>query len=467
MAERFIVVPGTDKKLFDGTVVILNRLPNLRWILHYGPYFYAGKKHTGWYFCSIPSDTTMPVFNEDLVNLQVIDQPDCPYPPGPFPPGPFPPGPCPPAPIPVPFTPQDKKQLSSAMLTVDTLFERDALSRYTLQDGKIVRVNDIDGQGTLEYYSWCAATGSWQEASLGYRYMTREEIEQSIGSDIVDIAWSNEEGALVITNHNNDKSKTELTGLAHDLVFDNEELTIRVPIYGKPDLVIKIPEDKHIVAIRFEPEWDFDGVIKPAIVVTVSDGKASEDIAGDATGLYNIYKGGETPTAKILINSASNQITAQVKLSSIPENAIGIDNEGLYVDLSGYVHKQNIDSNLVLVSDGNGGFTYGGPGVEIENATPISNLPNPDKTIVTANLVVQAIEAAIEAVVIDVEERLSSIEERINFGSGVDGDLLVTSGDKLSRSNAKIGGSELSEGSTESLVARETAVIEALSWRFV
>lgn len=467
MNEQYIIIPGTDKKVFEGTVVILNRLPNLKWIIHNGPYYYNGKRQKGWYFASIPSDTTMPVFNEDLVNMTIADSPVNPMPPGPIPPMPPGPHPYPPAPVPIPFTPIDKKQIDHAMLTVNTLAERDRYCSQFTPNGKIIRVNDIDGNGRVEYYSWCAATSSWKEASLGYRYMTRDEIEAAIGSDIVDITWSDDHGALVITDNNGNSTETELTGLAHDIGYTSEDLTIRIPMYGKEDLTITIPKDNRIIAIRFEQEWVFpDGSVKPAIVATVSDGTTTEDIAGDASDLYNIYEGAETATTTVLISSETSKITANVKLSSIVNNAIEVDNEGLFVDLSGYVNKQQIDENLLLVADGMGGFTYAGDGIDIDTTTAISDLTNPEKKVVTANLIADAIAAAIASVVLDVDARLDSIEERINFGVGEDGDFLISDGSNIRRSGKTFGGSELPDASgSPDVLTTEEAVVAALSWQ--
>lgn len=209
-AEEYVVIPGTQQRLYEGSVVMLNRLPDLRWMIHYGYYSYSGKKQKGWYFSSVPGDTTMPVFNEDLLAMEIIDEPNemyqsepdysseryeypRPYPPRPYPPTPYPPGPYPPRPYlpgpyppypypprPIPFTLRDKVQIDSSLVTVDTLAERNRLAMWGIQHGRIVRVNNIDGKGTLEYYSWNAATSSWDEASFGPRYMTRAEVMEEI-----------------------------------------------------------------------------------------------------------------------------------------------------------------------------------------------------------------------------------------------------------------------------------------------
>lgn len=475
MTNEYIIIPGTQQRIYEGTVVMLQRLPNLKWIVHYGYYTYNGKTQKGWYFSSIPSDTTMPVFNEDLYGIIILDgsQPAPPVPPIP-PPGPFPPGPYPPAPVPIPFTPKDKAQLDSAMLTVDDLAARDRLGRKHLQDGKIVRVNDSDGQGNPEYYSWDAATSKWVEASLGYRYMTRSEIMEAVADDIIDIVWSNENGALVVTNHaGTPVNPIKLMGVAHDPIYTEEDLTLRIPVYGHDDFVMTIPRDYYIRSIRFEPNWVFeDHHVGPAIVVVVSDGVTEKEIAGDASGIANIYYGEETATARIIIEQESGKVTADVKLSSLVNNPLKIDNEGLWVDLSGVVGKKQIQTGFLLVADGQGEFTYGGTGAELEMTTAIADLTNPEKKVVTAKLIADAISAAISALEIsierkigDLEARIVDLENKVDIGEGENGVILITNGDGMTRSAFKIGGPTLDTESNDTL-ATEEAMTKALSWTF-
>ena len=472
-SEEYVIIPGTGERVYDGSIVMLYRLPNLRWVIHYGYYSYNGKKQKGWYFSSIPSDTTMPVFNEDLVAMKVIDgsvgpMPPCPPCPPPCPPYP----PCPPAPIPIPFTPKDKAQVDAAMITVDTLADRDLLGNAHLQDGKIVRVNDTDGHKTIEYYSWNAVTSQWEEASLGYRYMTRSEIMEATGDDIINIVWSNDNGALVLTNNaGTEVPPVRLMGVAHDPVYTEEELTLTIPTYGEEDLVIKIPKDKYIRSIRYEPNWIIGTELKPAIVVTVSDGITDEQIAGDVSGIRGLFEGEDTQTATIFIDSTAGKVRADVKLSSITNNPLKVDNEGLYVDLSGVVGRKQIETGFLLVADGNGEFTYGGDGVGLEQTTAIADLTNPEKKVVTANLISDAITAAITALEIviegkiaDIETRLGTIEGKLDFDtSGGNGTILVTNGDKLSASDYKIGGATL-DTQSDGTVATEQAVTEVMSW---
>lgn len=486
--EKYIIIPGTQQRVYDGSVVILYRLPNLRWIIHYGYYNYNGRNQKGWYFSSIPADTVMPVFNEDLVAMYVIDSPveptpPGPCPPGPCPPGPFPPGPgpCPPGPpvpIPIPFTPQDKAQLSAAMLTVQDMAERNKLNSANLKNGKVVRVNDTDGEGTIDYFSWDSESSSWLPASLGYRYMTKQEILEAIGDDIVQIVWSNENGALVLTNHAGEPiDPIQLLGVAHDPIYVEEDLQLRIPVYGRDDFIMTIPKDNYIRSVRFEMEYEFTDPdtgrhwTAPAIVITVSDGIADKEIAGDASAMVNIYKGVESPTTRVIVESDSNNIQADVKLSSIVDNPVKVDNEGLWVDLSGTVGKKYIDTGFLLVADGQGEFTYGGTGIEIDTSTSIEDLTNKEKYVVTANLIADAISAAFSALKIsleqriaDIETRVSRLEDTIDVGEDGHGEIIVVSGDTLNRSTYKVGGAELDTESSDT-VATEEAITKAFGWR--
>lgn len=475
-SEEYVIIPGTQRRVYDGSVVMLFRLPNLRWIIHYGYYNYNGKKQKGWYFSSIPSDTTMPVFNEDLVAMKVIDGSPEPCPPGPGPHPPFPPGPGPhpPAPIPIPFTPQDKMQVDAAMITVDDLAARDKLGRDGLQNGKVIRVNDIDGQGTVEYYSWNAETSKWEEASLGYRYMTRAEIMEAVADDIVEIVWSNDNGALVVTNNGGTPvNPIQLLGVSHDPIYLEEDLKLTIPVYGKDPVVVTLPKDNYVRSIRFESNWPFGTRVCPAIVVTVSDGVTDQDIAGDISGIKGLFQGGETNSIKVLIDSDSGNVTANVKLSSIADNMLKVDNEGMWVDLSGVVKKKQIETGFLLVADGNGEFTYGGTGVELEQTTAIEDLTNPDKKVVTANLIVDAISAAVSALKIALEARIDDLEQRIvdlenktDVGTGESGVIIVTNDDSMERSAYKIGGDTLDTASDDT-VATEKAVTAVMSWNII
>jgi len=95
----YLKIPNTCVRLYDGTVVLLSRFPNVRWIVHNGWYTYQNEQRMGWYFNSIPANEVIPVSDEDLQTCIVVDPraiqpcPPCP--------------PCPPVP-PCPPTPEEE-----------------------------------------------------------------------------------------------------------------------------------------------------------------------------------------------------------------------------------------------------------------------------------------------------------------------------------------------------------------------
>ena len=193
----YLVIPDTGIKLYSGAVVELSRFPGTRWVVHLGWYNYNGSQYQGWYFCSIPAQTTIPVTEDDLRLLTIISNTgsDCEYPvnpgqcPGPYPPGPGPnPG--------VPFTPRNAYELDRAWITVDTIAQRNELNQRLLPNGKIVRVND-DGTGNAQYYRWNQTTCTWESETFGIDlspyltiddtnklYPTYAYVEQSINEHI-------------------------------------------------------------------------------------------------------------------------------------------------------------------------------------------------------------------------------------------------------------------------------------------
>lgn len=167
---NYISVPGTGTKLFDGTVVALAKYPGTKWIVRQGWFSYQGQQRNGWYFCSISTQTTIPVSNEDLLTVTVISSDGCGCcPPTPCPPTPFPPGPLgPPGPPPIcnPFSNKDKFQVDRSFISVDTIAERDyLLQNQLIPDGKIVKVNQTK-QGKM-YFTWNQVISQWEEETFG------------------------------------------------------------------------------------------------------------------------------------------------------------------------------------------------------------------------------------------------------------------------------------------------------------
>ena len=478
----YIIIPGTQEKVYEDSVVVLFRLPDTKWILHCGYYTYNGVKQKGWYFSSIPATTVMPVFLEDLVAMRVISGPQpcppgpippgpCPpgpfppgpHPPGPFPPGPHPPGPHPPAPIPIIFTPEDKKMLDASMITVETLEDRDRLGSAMLDNGKVVRVNNVEGK--VDYFEWDSANQTWIPATLGYRYMTRDEITEELNGTVVDIVYSDNRGVLTLVRHDESEEEIELTGVVHDPVY--QDFKLRIPVFGKPDLIVNIPKGSKLKEVKIVENYEIEGHIVPALVIVEEVNGMDHEIATDISSCYNLFKQvADTNSIDMYIESATNSLKASVKIADVPNNAIHLDSTGLYVDISGKADKKDIALDYLLVADGLGGFTSAGNGIKINSLQPLSTS---DRRVPTENIVAAAIQAAIEATIIDIDVQLRSLDTRVTNiegalpGPGVADQVVTTTTTGLARSGYTIGSNTLS--SQDNTLATERAVKDAISWK--
>jgi len=147
-----IDVPESKIRLYDGNIVILKKFPDIKWVIHCGWYWYKNQQYSGWYFKSIPGGEILPTEPEDLEGIIVVSEEGCSpkfYPPYP---------PCP-RDILAKFTKADYKELKSTFITVDNLKELNKISKKDVQDGRIVKVNDVEGQ--TKYFKFSKELQSW------------------------------------------------------------------------------------------------------------------------------------------------------------------------------------------------------------------------------------------------------------------------------------------------------------------
>lgn len=173
MADRITLDSGIQ--IVDGSIVILARFPGTKWIVHKGWYDYQGNQYNGWYLSSIPSQTTMPLVDSDLIGIKVVGG-QCPCPDHPFP------SPNPPIPGGGGMKPEMAWELNRAWITVDTIEQLSRLNRRLVPDGKIVRVNDT-GDGTAKYYRYDQAKSIWTEEYFGVdttNFVSKDDLVQEV-----------------------------------------------------------------------------------------------------------------------------------------------------------------------------------------------------------------------------------------------------------------------------------------------
>ena len=138
-----------------GDVVLLREYGNDKFLVCRGWYLYEGSRRNGLYFKLIPEGTIVPDFKvnvpEDIIVVDSVDD-TCnrPRPP--------------------------KPSTSGYFVTVDTIEDRNKLVFPQLQDGKIVRVNDVQGQ--VKYYIWNAEYYKWED----YEFPASVDVTERIAS---------------------------------------------------------------------------------------------------------------------------------------------------------------------------------------------------------------------------------------------------------------------------------------------
>lgn len=186
-----LTIPDTNTVLYPGSIVILAEYPYTKWIVKRGWYTYKDQQLNGWYFRSITDGTILSLSNINMAAITLVSQ-------GERPPMHCPPPPPMPGPAPVPglrpmpgygFSPREADQLRRAFVTVDSIKQRDALDNGNLPDGKICRVNNVNGK--TKYYSYDVSISAWIEQPIDFltetsadeKYVTQDEFSWEYMSD--------------------------------------------------------------------------------------------------------------------------------------------------------------------------------------------------------------------------------------------------------------------------------------------
>ena len=252
-----LIVPDTGVQLVDGSIVMLARFPGTKWIVHNGWYTFQNQQYMGWYFCSIPAQTVIPVNDDDLRLLIVVSSGDescCPCPPYPYPPVP-PPGPCPtPG---VRFTKEDAEQLSRAWLSVETITDRDAIPEEDRPNGKIVRVDETT-EGTPAYYRWDAAKNCWVDEDFGLgkdELVTQSELTEIISQTLQSDEFGVAVGTAIESNDSAKSAVTEIIETAVPDMISNETAPIKETIIEVQNSIQNV-SDEVVYIKETVPEWN-------------------------------------------------------------------------------------------------------------------------------------------------------------------------------------------------------------------
>ena len=179
-------------QIADGTLVKLKRFPDILWVVKFGWYQYNNRQYKGWYFLSVPTQNVLPINTIDLSDISIVSgklietEPEVPQTPQEPPERPPCPGPVNPQYIPAFVSKADKELYDSAFISVPNLSAMHAINPHTLHDGKIVRVNDVDGKP--KYFIWNATDKVWDTFDFAPSIKTKPG-EKIISAD-EGVVWS-------------------------------------------------------------------------------------------------------------------------------------------------------------------------------------------------------------------------------------------------------------------------------------
>ena len=146
----YIVIPGTNIRIYEGDYVKISGRPRLKFIAHCGWYIYQGAQNYGWYFEGLKDGEIVPVTTIDLklctlteVKTQGSNKNDGKT-----------------VNYTRPFTEADAELLNRTFITLDTIAQRDNLDPTKLINGRIVRINNVGGAPA--YYIWNSTTSEWE-----------------------------------------------------------------------------------------------------------------------------------------------------------------------------------------------------------------------------------------------------------------------------------------------------------------
>ena len=153
--NNFLVIPGTDIRIYDSDIVKISNRPNIKWIVHAGWFIYENSQRFGWYFESIADGEILPVSVVDLTlcSLDVIKTQGSELYDGKV------------INYTRPFTIADAELLNRTFITVENIEQRDNIDTKKLINGRLVRCNDVGGVPV--YYAWNAENKVWDKVDFG------------------------------------------------------------------------------------------------------------------------------------------------------------------------------------------------------------------------------------------------------------------------------------------------------------
>lgn len=172
-------------------------------------------------------------------------------------------------------------------------------------------------------------------------YVTNKiaDVVGGVGTFVTDVEYIPASGTLSVAK-GGEPVNTVLAGVVNNPTYVAETRTITLPVFGGDSLVIELGKDAFVESGSYNSE---DKTID--LVLTSGD-----EVIIPVGSLVDIYTGLATSTANVTVSS-DNKISVAVKVSATANNAITIEEDGLYVALPDAYTKAEIDANIKVVAD--------------------------------------------------------------------------------------------------------------------
>lgn len=252
---NYIIIPGTNIRLYDSDIVKISNKPRIKWVVHSGWYIYDDVQNFGWYFVSIKDGEILPVTIVDLTLVTLVtdktqgsgryDGKVVNYT--------------------RPFTEYDASILDRTFITVETIEQRNNLDSKRLVNGRIVRVNDVGGVPV--YYAYDEANKDWVK------------IDESSGAGIPEIIGTLEQPIIISQL---EKGLYRVKGIY--LISPTSDTTVDAKI----DELVFVSGVGNKVDIKIITEKDITDYIVTSGFVTFTNKYATEQYVGQQISIIEL-----------------------------------------------------------------------------------------------------------------------------------------------------------------------------------
>lgn len=199
---------------------------------------------------------------------------------------------------------------------------------------------------TTDNTSWCVASpgyltdgANWAEAD-GNKFATISLIKSGIAQAISQLKFDNDSGTISIGS----SASAVLSGVAHNVDYDIDQLKLTIPIYGSDSIEINIPKDKFVKSGRYNSETH-------NIELTLQS--QSDPVLIPAGDLIDIYTADNSKGNVQISVSRDNKISATITIDSDSANRLKYDSvKGFSVDVSDKMSavKGAVENNVAILT---------------------------------------------------------------------------------------------------------------------